>query len=407
MMSMFRGRKLKEKPQVHGAKAVAGSNHAHGSSNAVQRHYYIPHERNSHSGHSKSSLRNGGVVRVSQGGEGEEAGEEEEAANGRYYIPLIVQTKPLTLAQSRDVESVRLHLRLCRFVYDFNKEFTCQEVDSKRSLLIGLVEYISYNETVIGEELIGDVIDMVKANIFRTLPPSTQLLFDGMDEEEPRLEKSWPHLQIVYEFLLRLVISSAVEDKVMRNYIDRDFIAQLMPLFRSEDCRERDYLKNILHRIYGKYMNHRSFIRKEMRGIFLSVIYERDLSKLIGLAELLEILGSIVNGFALPLKEEHKEFLLNVLIPLHKVDSIAHFHQQLMYCINQYVEKDHTLAAVVVDKLLSFWPVSNSPKQILFLYELEDILEITHSDHQEVVKVSQSKLIFSVQSFYFLLISSV
>ncbi len=27
------------------------------------------------------------------------------------------------------------------------------------------------------------------------------------------------------------------------------------------------------------------------------------------LAELLEILGSIINGFALPLKEEHKQFL--------------------------------------------------------------------------------------------------
>ena len=31
-----------------------------------------------------------------------------------------------------------------------------------------------------------------------------------------------------------------------------------------------------------------------------------------GVAELLEILGSIINGFALPLKEEHKIFLLKV-----------------------------------------------------------------------------------------------
>ena len=38
-----------------------------------------------------------------------------------------------------------------------------------------------------------------------------------------------------------------------------------------------------------------------------------------GVAELLEILGSIINGFALPLKEEHKIFLLKVLMPLHKV----------------------------------------------------------------------------------------
>ena len=31
-----------------------------------------------------------------------------------------------------------------------------------------------------------------------------------------------------------------------------------------------------------------------------------------GVAELLEILGSIINGFALPLKEEHRVFLLKV-----------------------------------------------------------------------------------------------
>lgn len=33
-----------------------------------------------------------------------------------------------------------------------------------------------------------------------------------------------------------------------------------------------------------------------------------------GVGELLEILGSIINGFALPLKVEHKQFLVKVLL---------------------------------------------------------------------------------------------
>ena len=37
-----------------------------------------------------------------------------------------------------------------------------------------------------------------------------------------------------------------------------------------------------------------------------------------GIAELLEILGSIINGFAIPLKKEHIQFLEKALIPLHK-----------------------------------------------------------------------------------------
>lgn len=46
-----------------------------------------------------------------------------------------------------------------------------------------------------------------------------------------------------------------------------------------------------------------------------------------GISEILEILGSIVTGFAIPIKEEHKTFLLRVLMPLHKVRD---HHDQLL-----------------------------------------------------------------------------
>jgi len=36
-----------------------------------------------------------------------------------------------------------------------------------------------------------------------------------------------------------------------------------------------------------------------------------------GVGELLEILGSIINGFALPLKVEHKQFLVKVRLSYH------------------------------------------------------------------------------------------
>lgn len=40
---------------------------------------------------------------------------------------------------------------------------------------------------------------------------------------------------------------------------------------------------------------------------------------------------SIINGFALPLKEEHKIFLLKVLLPLHKVKSLSVYHPQVCF----------------------------------------------------------------------------
>jgi len=43
---------------------------------------------------------------------------------------------------------------------------------------------------------------------------------------------------------------------------------QLLDLFDSEDPRERDFLKTILHRIYGKFLNLRAFIRKNINHLF-------------------------------------------------------------------------------------------------------------------------------------------
>lgn len=56
---------------------------------------------------------------------------------------------------------------------------------------------------------------------------------------------------------------------------------------------------------------------------------------------------SIINGFALPLKEEHRQFLLKVLLPLHKVKSLSVYHPQLAYCVVQFLEKDPTLTEPV------------------------------------------------------------
>ncbi len=120
---------------------------------------------------------------------------------------------------------------------------------------------------------------------------------------------------------------------------------KLLELFDSEDPRERDFLKTTLHRIYGKFLNLRSYIRRSINNVFFQFIYETE--RFNGIAELLEILGSIINGFALPLKEEHKLFLTRVLIPLHKVKSLSMYHPQLAYCIVQFLEKDAALTEEV------------------------------------------------------------
>ena len=51
---------------------------------------------------------------------------------------------------------------------------------------------------------------------------------------------------------------------------------------------------------------------EKINYIFYRFVYETERHN--GVAELLEILGSIINGFALPLKEEHKVASSNSLL---------------------------------------------------------------------------------------------
>ena len=194
------------------------------------------------------------------------------------------------------------------------------------------------------------------------------------EEDEPVLELAWPHLQIVYEFFLRFVESPDFSTNIAKRYIDQSFVLNLLELFDSEDPRERDFLKTTLHRIYGKFLNLRAFIRRSINNVFFQFVYETDRHN--GIAELLEILGAIINGFGLPLKDEHRAFLARALMPLHKPRALALYHPQLAYCVVQFLEKEPALAEDVVRGLLRVWPKVNSPKEVMFLSEMEEVLDV-------------------------------
>ncbi|GFS35008.1 protein phosphatase 2A regulatory B subunit family protein [Actinidia rufa] len=319
------------------------------------------------SGSGKSSNLGSSAARASNGTHVPNSSSMIKSNQGKKSSPLAAQVGPVVnpatyeaLPKFRDVPSSEKHnlfvkkMKMCCVVFDFSdpsKNF--KEKDIKRQTLLELVDYISSINSKFNELTMQEITLTVSTNLFRTLPSSNRDhklpdMYD-VEEEEPTMEPSWSHLQIVYEFLHRFVASSEVDAKLAKRYIDHSFVLRLLDLFDSEDQREREYLKTILHRIYGKFY------------------------------ELLEILGSIVNGFALPLKEEHKLFLVHALIPLHKPKCVAMYQQQLSYCINQFVEKDFKLSDTVIRGLLKYWPVTNSSKEVMFLGELEEVLEATQA----------------------------
>ena len=163
---------------------------------------------------------------------------------------------------------------------DFNDEN--KNVDAKKQRLETLQEL---QDTIANTQLMTNlvmphleqVMSMIKKNIFRPLPiVKKQGLAGetGIEDEEIIVDPSWPHLQPVYELFLQLIINDAVDMKSLRAYITQKFIQEFLELFDSEEPKEREYLKNILHRLYAKLVPRRKMIRKGITDLFNSLIHE-------------------------------------------------------------------------------------------------------------------------------------
>ncbi|KAJ2848843.1 serine/threonine-protein phosphatase 2A 56 kDa regulatory subunit delta isoform [Coemansia brasiliensis] len=296
--------------------------------------------------------------------------------SGRHEFRMLPSLMSEGLSDVERHELLQQKLAQCAVVFDFQSPQDLDGKEAKQRTLNEILEYISDNTGVVTPDLYPSLFKMVSANLFRTIPPQINAFGDLYDpeEDEPREEPSWPHLYLVYHIFLRFLESSDFNQSIARSYIDHQFTMRLLELFDCEDVRERESLKTVLHRIYGKMLNMRSFIRKSINNIFLQFVYETQRHN--GIAELLEILGSIINGFTVPLKEEHISFLHRVLLPLHKARPMSLYYAQLSYCTVQFLEKDPTLAETIVKSLLRYWPKVNSPKEVMFVGEIEGIMDV-------------------------------
>lgn len=294
----------------------------------------------------------------------------------------IIPAKLKDIRDSNEREKLfKEKIELCCKLYDFSINLLddFEVKTAKEDILIELEDVIIDEPNLIMsfDSVYRELFRMFETNVFRSLPPSLNQNVPEYDpeEDEPPLEPAWPHLQPVYNLLIRFIDSPQFDVTRAKLHINEHFVLKLLGLFESEDPRERDYLKTMLHRIYGKFLGLRSYIRRQINNVFFSFIYESEYHN--GISDLLEILGSIINGFVIPLKEEHKTLLLKVLMPLHKARTLNAYHAQLAYCIVQFIEKEPSLAEPVVKSLLKYWPKVHSIKEVMFLSEIEEILDIT------------------------------
>ncbi|KAG9442854.1 hypothetical protein H6P81_018708 [Aristolochia fimbriata] len=284
-----------------------------------------------------------------------------------------------------ETEELLSIISICSFVFTFtDPEESPAQQELKRHKLNQILSVVKSSRKPLEDRILTPLFAMLRDNLFRPLPPpcNASVPSELLEEEElgSIYSPAWPHLVLVYDILHRLVLN--IEPKILQTHIDEPFLLNLLNLFNSEDRREREALKNIYHRVYSKFASHRSFMRKSMSDAFLHFVFESE--RHCGIGELLEIWGSIINGFALPLKEEHRQFLVKVLVPLHKPKGMQSYHRQLAYCVTQFVQKEPLLGGVVAKGILRYWPHTNSQKEVLIIGEMEELVE--YIDPREFAK---------------------
>ena len=232
---------------------------------------------------------------------------------------------------------------------------------------------------------IESVMDMIEKNIFRPLPSLTNMAVcvseTGVEEEEQTFDPSWLHLHGIYELLLQLILSEHCDSKIFKPFITPDFMSEFLQLFDSNVSEEREVLKNILHKLYAKLVPRRKMIRKAITDLFHLLIHE--IHKFNGTNELLDIMASIISGFAVPLREEHVIFFKNIIIPLYKVQTASLYIENLMKCTSLFLMKDNSLTIPLLEGLLRYWPFANGAKELAFLAELIEVFDYSDVDKLE------------------------
>ena len=86
--------------------------------------------------------------------------------------------------------------------------------NAKKETLIELIDNLQEGDTELFSEIVlSESFKMIGANIFRTFTNKANVKSSvDPDEDEPHLEEAWPHLQLVYELLLKFVMTNSLSN---------------------------------------------------------------------------------------------------------------------------------------------------------------------------------------------------
>eukprot|EP01084_Bolivina_argentea_P216307 367519_1 len=276
-------------------------------------------------------------------------------------------------------------IQLCFVECNWQKKSEPNEsilISNKSKILKELLEFYR-KSTFKSLDILRHTFKLLWLNLFRTLPDQNSMQAVANEDVMNFHEPSWEHLEFVYKITFYVLINPNIDKRIMIGQLRGKFLQNLVCLLKSLDDRETQYVKIIIHAIYGRFMALRGYIRTYLSQFCYSYIYETEYelcnsiasTKWQGIPEILQIFCSIIQGLSTPVKKDYYLLLCNVLIPLHKTYHLDAFHDELVKCCTQFILKDPQYIVVILGGLLKFWPKISPLKEQLFINEIVQLLD--------------------------------
>ena len=245
--------------------------------------------------------------------------------------------------------------------------------------------------------------------------------------------------------LLTILKSNECKSSGALKVFDKDVIRRILRAFQyhcstmqrtSETIKRKNQWKAILRETYSNFYSHREFLydtiieyfvylsnlsksnQPNIPGIALNFMQQPEtkvLEGFIGVADLLEVVGAIIQGFDCPLKKKHTQKLLQTgLMPLH--DNILPFHElqcllsvyhrQLSFCVLEFIKKDDLLLTQIINRLCSLLPKlikgGYSKPAVFLINEVEELLKLLPLEDFNKVKTSFFNVLqLSIESLHY------
>ena len=187
-------------------------------------------------------------------------------------------------------------------------------------------------------------------------------------------------VEIAYSILRGALVTKNPNSEITKSLAIEN-VEEMFELFNHIGNQEKEFLKQTVHKIYGRIVVY----REELRRMFKSYIedfsvrketYPEKKKNAMSVRCILEIFGTIVSGFKVPLKVEHVE-MIDPLMELLRSRFLDVYFESLGFVLIEFCRKELDQIPKVIDRILNCVVSSKKDPQrvVLLLRLLEGVLE--------------------------------